>query len=142
MQNFHPSVDDIEQEYERGHLQEVEDDLSTFLEERRDKIFDFRDDLAGTFPDRNIDLGTAIKTYILQIRSINPEYEIRKEMKDIEREVQRRRSNQDGDVDREKVVQEWCDRFAPSWRDRHVMTVIYVFERNREKYLSIIRGNG
>ncbi len=140
MKNLHPSVDDIEEEYEQGNLQEVEQDLSTFLDERRQKIFEIRKSLEDQFSNRHIDLAFAVKTYILQIRSINPEYEIRKEMKDIEREVQRRQSKHDEPVDREEVVQEWCDRYAPSWRDRHVMTVIYVFERNRDKYLSIIRG--
>ncbi len=137
---FQPSLDEIKEEYEAGKLDEVEQDLFSFLKNRRNEIHDTRRDLKQKFPEDDINLTVATKAYLMQIRSINPEYEIQKELEDIEREVKKQESLQDGNVDREEVFREWCDRYAPSWRDRHVMTIIYVFERNKQRYLSVLKS--
>ncbi len=133
------SVSDIRDQYESGELDDVEEDLEQFLEERNDDILDTMDTLEDKFPDKDINLVFATKVYILQIRSINPEYEIQKEMKTIEEEIRRKQKKSDKDLDRDEIVREWCDRYAPSWRDRHVMSVIYVFEQKKEKFLSILK---
>jgi hypothetical protein len=137
---FQPSLEEIQEAYEEGDLDAVEEDLFSFLKNRRQEIHETRRDLEEKFPQKDINLTVATKTYIMQIRSINPEYEIQKEMEDIKREVKRQESLQDRDVERDEIVREWCDRYAPSWRDRHVMTIIYVFEQNKQRYLSVLKN--
>jgi hypothetical protein len=132
-------AEELRSEYSAGKLDGIKRDLSSFLVNNREAIAKFKEEAAkmrrGIVAD-----DTAIKLFILQLRSINPTDEIKSQLKEVENEIWYSAEKQrDAQPDRIAVAREWCRRHAPGWRDHRVMAIIYVFDVNKEHYLRIFR---
>lgn len=133
------SVSEIKNRYEEGELDRVKEDLEMFLRNRKEPILSFQNTLEDQFPNREVDLEFAVKAYILKVRSINPEAEIKKEVKMIRSEVDRIQSQKD--IPREEIVRKWCSKYASAWREQRVLSILYVFEQHKDHYLSALRSS-
>lgn len=134
------SVQEIRERYEEGELSDVEDELSDFLRREKSSIHSYQEKLEEKFSERSIDLKFTTKAYILEKRSINPQSEIQREIQLIQQEIDLL-EQQNEEVDRDEVVKKWCSKYASAWRERRVMSIIYVFEQDVERYLSILRDS-
>ena len=133
-------IQQLEEEFLAGTLAPIQRDLEAFLRTNRDKILEFKRrqvDVLGPNPDA---AALAVKWYILEVKCINPVEEIRSELGEIEREIWYEGERQKRTADRLEVAREWCRRHAPGWRDHRVMTIIFVFEREKSRYLKILEG--
>src|SRR5688572_31865595 len=86
-------IDEIRAKYETGQLEYIKSDLERFIVAHAAEIEQFkRDQVARGLPPITDD--TAIKFFIIQNRSINPEREILEQVAEIEREkwIQDRKS--------------------------------------------------
>lgn len=133
------SLDEIKEMYREGKLDDIREDLASFLEERAGQIRDLMERARDTFPEKDISLSFGVKMYIQQIRSINPENEIQQEMEEIKQEIREQKKKGDTEISRDEIIRQWCEIYAPSWRDNHVLSVIYVFEQEEERYLSLLK---
>jgi len=128
-------LDEIRQKYEAGHLEPIRRDLERFLQVHRTDIARFREE-EGLADD------AAITAYILELRSINHEAEVREQVEEILKEKWIRGIQQGRPPDELEVVLDWARQHGAGWRTHRVTTILYVFEREKDRYLSIFRDGG
>ena len=76
---------------------------------------------------------TAIKFFIIQNRSINPEREILEQVAEIEREKWIQGVKTGSAPDPQAVCQEWASKYSAGWRAHRVTSIVYVFEREKDR---------
>ena len=130
-------LETLKKEFASGKYRVIEKDLETFLVKNAESIKKFKEQVSSKL-GRECSTEMAIKWYILQIRSINPTDEIKSELDEIEKEIWYRAEQEGGRIDRSKVAEEWCMRHAPGWRDHRVLSIIFVFDQNKERYTSVL----
>lgn len=131
-------LDRLREEFADGKYTSIPGDLEAFIEKNRPGIRRFRDEVLGRMPGVVPTDALAIKWYVLQIRSINPVHEIKEELGEIEQEIWIQGEQNRRTPDRLKVAREWCARHAPGWRDHRVLAIIYVLERDLDRYVDIL----
>ena len=130
-------LDDIRQQYESGQLDSIKEDLKKFLCLHRTKILAYRDEQQGK--GLNLPDDAAIKFYLLRYRSINPGREIREQLEEIQKEKWIRGVQQGCAPDDDQVFFEWSRTHGAGWRAHRVTTIIYVFDREKQRYVDIFR---
>lgn len=130
---------DLNSNYSSGKFKQIESDLENFFNKNKEAIQDFKNTklskLKGVTPTDEL----AAKLYLLKSRSVNPLEEVKLELEEIEKEIWHRSENGKHVVDRNAVAVEWSKKHAPGWRDQFTMTALYIFGRNKTKYLEIIQ---
>ena len=130
-------IDEIRAKYETGQLDVIKDDLERFIIAHAREIEQYKRDQIerGLAP---ITDDTAIKFFIIQNRSINPEREILEQVAEIEREkwIQGVKTGQVPDP--QAVCQEWASKYSAGWRAHRVKIIVYVLEREKDRYLRIL----
>jgi hypothetical protein len=137
-----PEPSQLEQlcrEYESGALDPLKEDLARFLLRQAGEIRRLRDEYFGMRGVPPTADEVAVKMYILKSRSINPTREILDQLDEINREKWIRGIHTGSSPDPQDVARDWAHLHSPGWRDHRVMAIIYVFEREKERYLAIIR---
>lgn len=133
-------LDDLNRDYAAGKFQHIEKDLENFFHMNKEAIQDFKNTkvckLQGVAPTDEL----AAKLFLLKTRSVNPLGEIKSEIEEIEKEIWYRGESSKQQVDRNAVAIEWSKKHAPGWRDHFTMTALYVFGRNKDKYVRIIQN--
>lgn len=133
-------LDEIREDYEAGRLEEIKQDLERFIAAHRAQIEKFRAEQTDKgLPPLSDDL--AIKFYIIRHRSINPAREILDQLREIEREKWIRGIQCGHEPDAQEVALDWARRHSAGWRAHRVTTIIYVFEREKERLCALLRGN-
>lgn len=129
-------LDEIKQQYEAGKLQGLREDLERFLVSHREKIRLFAAEQCA----RGLAVGTdaAVKFYILRQRSINPRREIQDQLEEIQREKWIRGINTGCAPDPQEVAADWAKRYSAMWREHRITTIVYVFEREKDRYLKLV----
>lgn len=129
-------LDEIKQQYEAGRLEGLREDLERFLVSHREKIRRFAAEQAA----RGLNLGTdaAVKFYILRLRSINPRREIQDQLEEIQREKWIRGINSGCAPDPQEVAADWAKRYSAMWREHRLTTIVWVFEREKDRYLKLV----
>jgi hypothetical protein len=82
----------------------------------------------------------AIKLFIIRQRSINPKAEIEEQLREIEKEKWIWGVHMGRPPDPQEVAAEWARRYSAAWRAHRVTTIVFLFEQEPERYLSIYRG--
>jgi hypothetical protein len=133
-------IDEIRAKYESGRLDYIKSDLERFIIAHAAEIERYKREQAdrGLAP---ISDDTAIKFFIIQNRSINPEREILEQIAEIEREKWIRGVQTGRSPDANAVCQEWASLYSAGWRAHRVTSIVYVFEREKERYLRILRDH-
>lgn len=130
-------LDEIRRKYESGQLDEMREDLAKFLVAHRTRIAAFRaDEEARGVP---LDDETAVKLYLVHLRSINPRREIQEQLEEIRKETWIRGINEGSAPDPEAVANDWARKYSAAWRSHRLTTIVYVFERDKERYLQLLR---
>lgn len=132
-------IEEIRSKFERGELDHIRRDLEKFVVSHRDEILRFQADYNAKNPRRPLDDALAIKFYILQVRSINPQQEIREQLLEIEREKWIRGVKTGQPPDPNQVAMEWARLYSPGWRSHRVTAIIFIFEQERSRYAALLR---
>jgi hypothetical protein len=135
-----PELDELKTEWESGRLAAIARDLVEFVRNHRLDILDYREAHLKKLRGAQVTDDLAIRMYILQVRSISPQGEIRDQLKEIEQEVWYRGERGEGQMDRQQIAREWCMRHAPGWRDHRVMAIVFVLEKIKDQLLAILHG--
>lgn len=133
-----PEIEELKADWNSGKLSQIARDLIEFVKNHRNDIIDYRDHELAKLRGVSVSDDLAVRMYILQIRSISPQGEIKDQLKEIEAEVWYRGENVGGQVDRQQVAREWCLRHAPGWRDHRVMAIIFVLEKIKDQIIAIL----
>jgi len=134
-------LEEIAQKYASGRLDPIKSDLERFIRSNRVRIDSFRTELSSklhlALTDEN-----AIKQFILRHRSINPAAEIQEQLEEIQKEKWIR-GVQDGCApDDQAVALEWSQKYSAGWRAHRVTTIIFVFDRDKERFIGLLRDGG
>ncbi|MEK7469531.1 MAG: hypothetical protein AAB074_19335 [Planctomycetota bacterium] len=135
-----PELEELQTEWEKGRLSAIVRDLVEFVRNHRSDILDYREAHLKKLRGARVTDDLAIRLYILQVRSISPQGEIRDQLKEIEQEVWYRGERGEGQTDRQQIAREWCMRHAPGWRDHRVMAIVFVLEKIKDQLLAILHG--
>ena len=131
-------IDEIRAKYESGQLDYIKADLERFIIAHAPEIEQYKRDQIerglAPIPD-----DTAIKFFIIQNRSINPEREILEQVAEIEREKWIQGVKTGSAPDPQAVCQEWASRHSAGWRQHRVTIIVYVFEREKDRFLQVLR---
>ena len=131
-------LEEIQQKYEGGRLEHIKRDLECFIAAHRAEIEEFRQEPSkrGQAP---LPEDVAIKFYILRHRSINAEAEIREQLEEIQREKWIRGIREGRAPDECQVAMDWARAHSAGWRAHRVTTIIYVLDREKQRYVDILR---
>ena len=133
-----PELEELKTEWEKGRLASIASDLLEFVRNHRADILDYREKHLKKLRGVRMTDDLALRTYILQVRSISPRGEIKDQLKEIEQEIWYRGENEGGQVNRQDVAREWCMRHAPGWRDHRVMAIVFVLDKMKTELLAIL----
>ena len=133
-------LENLGREYEGGKLDAIKSDLDGFLRRYAADVRRLRDDYFGAADVPPTADEVAIKMFILKSRSINPTREILDQMDEINREKWIRGIQAGCAPDAAAVAQDWARLYSPGWRDHRVMAIIFVFERDKQRYLDILHS--
>jgi hypothetical protein len=131
-------LDDIKANYDAGRLEGLRGDLERFLAAHREKIRVFAAEQAAR--GLTIPKDAAVKFYILRLRSINPRREIQDQLEEIQREKWIRGINSGRSPDPQEVANDWAKRYSAMWREHRLTEIVYVFEREKDRYLKILES--
>jgi hypothetical protein len=131
-------LEEIAQKYLAGRLDHIKSDLERFITSNRVRIDAFRSELSArlhlALTDEN-----AIKQFILRHRSINPAAEIQEQLEEIQKEKWIRGVRDGCAPDDQAVALEWSQKYSAGWRAHRVTTIIYVFDRDKERFIGLLR---
>lgn len=131
-------LQEIVRDFEQGKLKEIEHSLATFITKNRDNILRFKNHYLEKIHKKEVNDELAIKLYIQQIRTINPQDDIKEQLEEIEREIWYTGERLKAPPNREEVAREWVKKYAPGWRFHKILTVIFVFEKFKDYFISLL----
>ena len=133
---FRTELEEIRDEYESGRLESIKQDLERFLLAHRKEIAECRakEDREGT----PLPLVDSVKLFILRHRSINPQREIRDQLEEIQKEKWIRGVQTGCSPDPQQVTVEWAAAHSAAWRQHRLTTIVYVLERDPDRYLKLL----
>lgn len=130
-------LNELKRRYESGELDAIREDLERFLRQHRTAIAAARSQqLSGGV---SVSEEEAVKLYILRHRSVNPERDLRDQLEEIRREAGRRSAGGESPADLEEVTLEWARYRSAAWRSYRLSAILYVFDREKERYLKLLR---
>lgn len=135
-------LEQLAREYDAGKLDAIKSDLEIFLRKNAEGIRRLRCEYFGAEAVPPTADEVAVKMFVLKSRSINPTREILDQVDEINREKWIRGVHDGCPPDPQTVAQDWARLYSPGWRDHRVMAIIYVFERDKDKYLALLRVDG
>lgn len=129
---------EIRRRFDAGELDGIREDLDRFLRTHREEILRFKSErqVLGIAPVTD---ELAVKFYIIRTRSINAQAEIQDQLREIEREKWIWGVHQGRPPNPNEVMSEWARRYSAGWRSHRVTTILYVFDREQEKFLALLR---
>lgn len=132
-------LNELKRRYESGEFDAIREDLERFLRKHRAAIAAARCEQER----RGVPVSEeeAVKLYILRHRSINPERDMRDQLEEIRREAGRRAAAPAGapPADAEEVTLEWARYRSAAWRSYRLTAILYVFDREKDRYLRLLR---
>ncbi len=131
-------LDEIRRKYESGQLDHIKADLERFLTAHRQEIDCFREEQCRRARQQLPD-ETIVKFFIIHCRSINPASEISEQLAEIEREKWIQGVEKGCCPDPQQVALDWAKKFSAGWRAHRVTSIIYCFDRDKERYLKLLR---
>lgn len=121
-------VKELEEAYQRGELDQIKKDLDIFLRTSAKQLANFQKKIERRFK-KNIPIEDAIKIFILDQRSINTKTEIEEQLQSIKKISKKEKTTV------ENAGYLWAKKFSAYWRDHRTTSIIYVFHKNKSRYL-------
>ncbi|MBI4565735.1 MAG: hypothetical protein HY716_13670 [Planctomycetes bacterium] len=131
-------LEEIRAKYDAGQLDYLKTDLERFIAVHATEIEHYKRQQLDQGSNAASD-ETAIKFFIIRYRSINPAQEIIDQVAEIEREKWIRGVESGCAPDANAVALDWARNHSAGWRAHRVTSIIYVFEREKERYLRLLR---
>jgi hypothetical protein len=130
-------LEEIAQRYADGRLDGIKRDLERFISANRARIGIFKQERAAKLRIALTD-EIAIKQYILQHRSINAAAEIQEQLEEIQKEKWIRGVQAGCAPDELEVALDWSRSHSANWRAHRVTTIIYVFDKEKDRYSQLL----
>lgn len=132
-------LDEIKRQYESGKLDSIKQDLERFIARHRAEMAAYRAEQER----KGLALSdeALIRLYVLRHRSINPQREILDQLDEIQKEKWIRGVQTGKSPDAQEVALDWARSFSSHWRAHRVATILYLLEREPERYLPFLRGS-
>ena len=127
----------IASRYDNGELDYLKDDLFRFLATNKKSIRAYQQQMSAR-TGKNIDDSTAVKIFLLKVRSVNPIRDMQDQTKQMATDKIRFQQNGSKNISDEDFARIWAEQFSPIWRSERVTTLIYVFERNKHFFLKAL----
>jgi hypothetical protein len=129
-------LDEIREKYEAGRLESLRRDLERFLVAHRAEIAAYRKAEA----EKGLELTdeAAVKFFLLRHRTVNAQGDIREQLEEIRKEAWIQGVKKGCAPDEAAVAQEWARCYSAGWRAHRLTTIVYVFEREKERYLRLL----
>lgn len=125
-------LDKIKSSYASGELEPILKQLEVFITCHREQILRFKVQEEMHWK-KSLDLATAVKLFILHVRSIDS----RAEMLDQITEINKTIGGGFADLQEQNdSCFAWVQKNAPIWRAFRVLAIIYVFDQNWEKLIA------
>lgn len=131
-------LEELQEKYESGKFDGLKTDLESFIVSHRDEIRSLSEN-SRFGRDEHISFELAIKMYIMKHRTINPRRDITDQVDEIQREKWIIGVKNGKPPDPQDVARQWAKDHSQGWRDHRVLSIIYVFERDKERYLGLLR---
>ncbi len=130
-------LDEIRERYEAGQLEPIRRDIERFLVAHRTEIARYRKEQE----EKGLVLTdeAAVKFFLLRHRTINAQADIREQLEEIRKEKWIRGVQQGCAPDDQQVALEWARSYSAGWRAHRLTTIVYVFEREKERYLKLLK---
>lgn len=129
-------LDEIREKYEAGRLDALRQDLERFLVAHRAEIALYRKDQAAK--GHELTDEEAVKFFLLRHRTVNAQGDIREQLEEIRKEAWIQGVRKGRPPDEAAVAQEWARSYSAGWRAHRLTTIVYVFEREKERYLKLL----
>ncbi len=130
-------LDEIREKYEAGRLERLRGDLERFLLAHRSEIAAYR--AAERARGVELDDAAAVKLFLLRQRTVNPQGDILEQLEEIRKEAWIRGVREGRPPDEAAVAQDWARCYSAGWRSHRLTTIVYVFEREKERFLQLLR---
>lgn len=127
-------LEKVKVSYEKGELESLRMQLESFISYNKDNILRFKIQEEVNW-SRPLDLATALKLFILKVRTIDTEAEMRDQINAINMELG---VSKDAGIEQNSHCLEWIQKNAVIWRGYRVLAIIYVFDQNQQKMLEVI----
>jgi hypothetical protein len=129
-------LEDIRRKFESGQLDSIKTDLERFLVQNRAEIARYQEEQG----QKGLSLTdeTAVKFYILRYGSINARREITEQLEEIQREKWIRGERLGRPPDAQEVARDWAKKHSAGWRSHRLTTIIYCFDREKDRYLKLL----
>lgn len=131
-------IEEIKRKYDAGQLEHIRTDLERFIVAHRADILKLKSDLAARPRRGEVSHELAIKLFVLKYKSINPVSEIREELEEIQKEKWIQGVKMGRAPDPNEVAREWARKYSKGWREHRVLSIIYVFEREKDRYIHLL----
>lgn len=131
-------IEDIKARYDSGQCEGIKLDLARFIDVHRTEIRRYQESR------QRLGLATvndemAVKLFIIKHRSINPVREIQEQFEEIQKEKWIQGVKLGHAPDADAVAVEWARLHSAGWREHRVATILFVFDREKEKFLEVYR---
>ncbi len=130
---------EIEYAYKNGEYAEDEQDLYAFVKTHCDQIEQIQQTMQSKMKKsgKYIDLLEATRILFTKLRTVNPQRDIKAQLKEIEKELWIQQAKDENT--RRRVVTEWSKNYAPGWRDHKAMIIEYILNVQAEKFRRIFQ---
>ncbi|NLE02692.1 MAG: hypothetical protein GX640_22735 [Fibrobacter sp.] len=125
-------IEKVKVSYARGELEPLRQQLENFILTHRAQILQFKNEEEKNWA-QELDLATAMKLFILKVRTIDIEAEMRDQIRAIKMELGE--NVDENEIHNSKCI-DWIRKHGPSWRGYRVLAIIYVFDQNKDLMLS------
>lgn len=132
-------LEEIAQKYKSGQLDYLKEELLQFLRKHREKILLYKLELE-TKNKKPVTLETAVKFYLLKVRSINPKRDLQEQYQEMEKEKWYIGEKLKHSPDPNEIARIWAERYSPGWRAHRVTTIIFIFEAEKDRYIAALLG--
>jgi len=125
-------IEKVKVSYNRGELEPLRQQLENFIITHKEQIIAFKAEEEKNW-EQALDLATAMKLFILKVRTIDIEAEMKDQIRTIKMELG---ENMDDEEVHNSKCMDWIKAHGPSWRGYRVLAIIYVFDQNKEQMLA------
>jgi hypothetical protein len=133
MQN---DIERIRRKHQNGVPEGLRTQLLNFLKENRGDFEAFRRAEQKAW-GKPVEPFTCLKLYILHKKTICFREDLQSQIAEMNRAVETAR-RADRDINPASVKAEWTRTQAGSWRDRRILEIIYILDREKEMFLKLI----
>lgn len=131
-------LDEIRALYESGGCDGIKEDLARYIEVHRPEIRRYQES-RQKLGLADVDDTLAVRLFIIKHRSINPAREISEQLEEINKEKWIQGVKLGHEPDPQQVAEEWTRLHSAGWRSHRVAVILYVFDRDKERFLGIYR---